>query len=174
MGEPVTGWWRSNAVGLGALAVLIPALALTIGWNETAPGASNSPTRADALTPGSSTDYAGAVVGPVQADVVELPLAPQGTRVVTVAIEVDPGASPFSCASPVLREIGGSGRQWNARTDLGREWDPDRQTFCDAESTARFTLELDYLVPDDASGPFAVELGSPEAYPEFVSAVVEP
>jgi hypothetical protein len=94
--------------------------------------------------------------------------------VVTVAIEVDPGAAPFVCTVPVLREVGGSERQWNATSDLDREGDPDRQTYCDTESTAAFTLELDYLVPEDASGPFEVEVGSPDAYPEFVSAVVEP
>ena len=32
--EPVTGWWRANAVALGALVVLIPATALTMSWNE--------------------------------------------------------------------------------------------------------------------------------------------
>ncbi|MFB7894458.1 hypothetical protein ACFC1I_19805 [Microbacterium sp. NPDC056044] len=174
MGEPVTGWWRSNALGLGALIVLVPALAVTIWWNETAPGVANSPTRAIALAPGAATEYAGAVVGPVAAEFADLPLALQETRVVTVAVEVDPGAAPFACTQPVLREVGGRERQWNAASDLGREWDPDRQTLCDPEATAPFTLELDYLVPEDASGPFVLEVASPDAYPEFVSAVVEP
>ena len=174
MVEPVTGWWRANAVGLGALVVLVPALAATILWNETAPGVANSPTRAIALAPGATTEYAGATVGPVTAEFTELPLQPQSTRVVTVAVEVDPGEEPLACTRPVLREVGGRERQWTATSDLGREWDPDRQTLCDSEATAPFTLELDYLVPEDASGPFAVEVGSPAAYPEFVSAVVAP
>lgn len=174
MGEPVTGWWRSNAVAVGALVVLVPATAVAMSWNEWAVTLRNTPTAPISVAPGESAEYAGATVGPASADFTELPLAPQDARVVTVSLRIDPGDPAIACSKPVLREVDGAQRQWNARDDLGREWDSERRAFCDPEATAPYQMEIDYLVPEDASGPFTVELGSVGWYPEFVSAVVAP
>ena len=170
----MSGWWRSNAIALGALVVLVPAAALTMSWNEWAGIRANSATEPIAVAPGDSTRYAGAMVGPATAEFTELPLAPQDGRVVSVTVRIDPGDAALACLKPVLREIDGERRQWSTRDDLGRDWDPDRWSFCNDEATAPYDLELDYLVPADASGPFSVELESAVAWPEFVSAVVAP
>ncbi|NLP83411.1 hypothetical protein HF576_06115 [Microbacterium sp. CFH 90308] len=170
----MTGWWRSNAIALGALAVLIPAAALTMSWNEWAGIRQGSATEPISVAPGESVRYADAHVGPVSAEFTELPLAPQDARVLAVTVQIDPGDPPIACSAFVLREVDGAMREWTPRDDLGREWDSDRWTFCDDEATAPYEVELDYLVPEDASGPFTVEFGSAGSYPEFVSAVVAP
>lgn len=169
----MTGWWRANAIALSALVLLVPATVLTMSWNEwggTWPGS----TQAIIVNPGGSAQYAGATVGPATAEFTELPLAPHDARVLAVTVRIDPGNPAIRCPQPRLREIDGAQRQWNSRDDLGRDWDADRRAFCDPDATAPYDLEIDYLVPADASGPFAVELTSVEAVPEFVSAVVAP
>ncbi|MFD4960102.1 hypothetical protein [Microbacterium sp. NPDC058389] len=182
----MTGWWRSNAVALGALIVLVPATYAALTWNEWSSVLQGSPSQAITVEPGDTVKYAGATVGPASAEFTELPSVPQGAHVVTVTLHIDPGKHskpgkpgkptnpPISCSSPELHEIGGLERQWNANDDLGREWDPDRWTFCDSDATGPYDLLLDYLVPVDVSGPFTVKLSSGVAVPEFVSAVVEP
>lgn len=170
----MTGWWRSNAIALGVLAVLVPAAALTMSWNEWAGIRQGSASEPISLAPGESVRYADAIVGPVSGEFAELPLAPRDARVVTVTVQIDPGDPAIACAPIVLKEVDGAGREWTRRDDLGREWDSDRWTFCDDEAVAPYEIELDYLVPEDAPGPFVVELGSARSYPEFVSAVIEP
>lgn len=174
MGEPVSGWWRTNAVALGALVVLIPAAALPMSWNEWAGIREGTATEPIRLASGESARYAEAVVGPVSAEFTELPLAPRDTRVVTVTVPIEPGDPAIACSPFLLKEVDGARREWTPRQDLGRDWDSDRATFCDDEATARYEVELDYLVPKDASGPFVVEFGSAGSYPQFVSAVVAP
>lgn len=174
MDEPVSGWWRANAVALGAIVVLVPATYAALTWNEWSSVLQNSPSRAVVLEPGDQIDYAGATIGPASAEFTRLPDMPAGTRVVTVTMHVDPGDPPLKCGTPQLHEVGGRQRQWNARNDLGREWDPDLQTLCSSEATGPYDLVLDYLIPDDVSGPFTVELSATSEWPEFVSAVIEP
>jgi len=174
MGEPVTGWWRSNAVALGALVVLVPATYAALTWNEWSSYLQGSPSQAITVEPGDTLEYAGATVGPVSAEFTELPTAPQGSRVVTVTLHIDPDGPELHCSTPELHEIGGLQRQWDANDDLGREWDADRRTFCDPEATTPYDLVLDYVMPEDVSGPFTVKLSSPSALPAFMSAVVEP
>ena len=170
----MTGWWRANAIALGALVVLIPATAATISWNEWAGIRQATASEPISLAPGESAEYAGASVGPASAEFTDLPLVPQGARVITVTVRIDPGDPAIACPEPVLREVGGAQRQWNAHDDLGREPSSNRWTFCDSEATAPYDMEIDYLVPDDASGPFTVELSSGTELPAFVSAVVAP
>lgn len=170
----MTGWWRSNAIALGALVVLVPTAALTMSWNEWSGIRQGTATEPIRVAPGESVRYADALVGPVSAKFTELPLVPQDARVVTVTVPVDPGEPAIACSPFVLKEAHGAGREWTPRDDLGREWDSERRTFCDDEATAPYEVELDYLVPEDASGPFTVEFGSAGSYPEFVSAVVAP
>ena len=68
----MTGWWRSNAIALGALVVLVPAAALTMSWNEWAEIRQSTATEPIRVEPGDSVRYADAVVGPVSAEFTEL------------------------------------------------------------------------------------------------------
>ena len=49
----MTGWWRTNAVALGALVVLAPALVGVVAWNEWSQHDSGRPVHVD--TGGSAT-----------------------------------------------------------------------------------------------------------------------
>lgn len=175
MGESMTGWWRANAMSLGVLAVLVPGVVLSVAWNEWSEYYGSRASRPLTVAPGDSVEYGGATVGPATARFRDDPLAPDGARVVSVRIRVDPSDPGLSCMSPVLRETDGSRRQWDAASyELDRGWDVNRPTSCVAEATSPYTMEVDYLVPVDAPGPFTVELDSVDFWPEFVSAVVEP
>ncbi|MBD3940662.1 hypothetical protein IF188_02985 [Microbacterium sp. NEAU-LLC] len=174
MDQPVTGWWRSNAVALGAVLVLVPATYAAMAWNEWSETLQGTPTQPILLQPGESTEYVGATIGPVAAEYGEFPDAPQGGKVITVEIQIDPAGAEFACSTPELHETGGLERQWSYTTDLGREWDDDLHTGCDSELTEPYAITVDYLVAEDVSGPFTVWLASKPGLPEFVSAVVDP
>jgi hypothetical protein len=169
------GWWRRNAVPLVAVALLLPVTAGVIAANEWSEWDLGHATKPITVAAGGAVDYDGATVGPAQARFVDDPAAPDGTRVVSATVLVTPGDDPIACPTPRLRETGGAGRQWDeASFELDRDFGEERNTFCDSEVPIRYSLTLDYLVPDDAAGPFAIEIESGDELPEFVRLVVEP
>lgn len=171
----MTGWWRANGVALSALVVLVPAMAIAVGWNEWWNYYSGRGSIPTTIQPGESAAYGGATIGPATGEFTDDPLAPEGTRVVSVRVRVDPGAPPIQCLEPLLRELDGAQRQWNSASyELSRGWDVNRPTSCVADATSPYSLDVDYLVPSDASGPFAVEIESAEVIPEFARVIVEP
>ncbi|WP_163634202.1 hypothetical protein [Microbacterium sp. B35-04] len=175
MGEPVSGWWRRNAVALGALVILVPALGATVTWHEWSEANSGALAAPVVLEQCQHTRYGDAVVGPAAADFVDDPLAPPDARVLKVQIDIDPGASELACAEPMLRELKGLKREWDADTSsLTTDWDPLHPASCSSDVTERYTLDVRYVVPQDAAGPFAVDMISAELWPENVRFIVEP
>jgi hypothetical protein len=173
--QAVTGWWRANAVALGALVLLVPVTAAAVGWNEWSGYYSGRASSPVTIQSGESAAYGEATIGPATAQFTEHPLAPEGTRVVSVRVQVDPGDPAIQCIQPALRELEGVRRQWNSASyELDRGWDADRPTSCIADATEPYTLDVDYLVPLDASGPFVVEIESTGLLPEFARVVVTP
>jgi hypothetical protein len=171
----IRSWWRRNRIPLAAIAVLLPLTVGVIAMNEWSEWDLGHATKPIVVPAGETASYGGATIGPATAEFADDPLAPQGTRVVSTIVLITPGDSPISCATPQLREAGGAGRQWDeASFELERDFDADRNTFCNSEVPIRYSLTLDYLVPDDAAGPFVIELESGEELPEFVRLVVEP
>lgn len=169
----MTGWWRRNAVALVALGVLLPATVAAIAvqeWGEIT--GATQPVLVDA---GESLEYVGAVVGPARAEFVEDDAAPSGAKILSVTVEVDPDpAAPIACVTPRLRELGGLGRQWSERSyELGRSLDEDLTT-CASDAASPYRMVLDYVVPDDADGPFTVEVDSFEGWPVQVRLLVDP
>lgn len=177
MGEAMRrGWWRRNALALGAVAILLPATVLIpmgVEWWRWSQADPVFPTTA---TAGESIDWAGASWGPATA-VDETGAfaadAPAGTRVLVIEIPVDPAAETPGCTTPVLRELGGAGREWGAAT-TEVDWRYEQPSSCETGSEAPFTLEVPYLVPDDARGPFGVELTVPNELPGFLRLEVIP
>lgn len=169
------GWWRRNAIPLVAVAVLLPLTAGVVAVNEWSEYDLGHATKPVTVPAGDSADYAGAVIGPARAEFASDDAAPEGTRVVTATVLVTPGDEPIACLSPVLRELDGAHRQWNeASFELDRDFSDDRRTSCDSEMAIRYSLSLDYLVPDDATGPFTIDLESGAGLPRYVSLVIAP
>ena len=169
----MTHWWRRNAVALGVLAVILPATFVTVGSQESAQR--GGPSHDVFVAPGESVQYVGAAVGPARAKITDDPAAPRGTRVVTVTVEIDPDPTdPIACRSPQLHEVDGLQRVWNERSsELDRGFDDDI-TSCSSEESAPYSLRLEYVVPEDATGPFTVDVNSVEGWPDLARLRVEP
>ncbi|MCP2635832.1 hypothetical protein K0817_004525 [Microbacterium sp. HD4P20] len=175
MDDALTGWWRANAAALGVLVLLVPATAAAVGWNEWSSYYSGRASIPIMVQAGESAAYGEATIGPATAEFTEHSLAPSGTRVVSVRVRVDPGDPAIQCFEPPLRELEGLQRQWNSASyELDRSWDVERPTSCIADATTPYTLDVDYLVPLDASGPFVVDIESGGLLPEFARLVVAP
>lgn len=176
------GWWRSNAVALVALALLIPAVVVIIGGNEWNDGSAGRPWQPIGVSPGESAAYGEAQIGPASAELISAESAddreltvPDGMRVVVTTVRVDPGSPAISCLPLVLRERDGAQRQWNgARLEVDWPFDAAQPTSCDRDAVAPYSLVTPFLVPDDARGPFAVDIAGVDELPRFVRLDVAP
>lgn len=169
-------WGRRNALALGAVAILLPAAVLIPTAVEWWRWSQNDPLFPTTAAAGERVVWAGAAWGPATA-VDETGTyaddAPSGTRVIVVELPVDAEGETPDCATPVLRELGGQGRQWDAAvTEV--DWPYEQPTYCETGSEAPFTVAVPFLVPDDARGPFGVELTVPDQLPGFLRLEVIP
>lgn len=159
----MTGWWRRNAVALGALAILTPIAVIAFDGAELAP--TRTPHRDVAA--GGTTQVGDWTFGPVTMT----PLARGGLDVpadgepVLVSVRVDPGRAEVGCTTLVLRRPD-AGRTW-ADSDIGWEGDSDQTTGCASDTTGAFDVVATMLLPrggDDAvpDGGYDVELSTLE------------
>jgi hypothetical protein len=173
MERSMTGWWRRNAVALVTAGVLLPITLGAIALHERVDSA--GAWQDAVVAPGDSIEYAKATIGPATARFVDDAAAPVGTRVVQVTVDIDPNASdPIACLTPQLHELGGSQREWNERSyDLGRGFDEDL-TSCSSDESSPYSLFLEFVVPEDAEGPFTVDVDAAEGWPVQARLQVEP
>lgn len=176
----MSGWWRRNAAALGILAVLVPVTGLTIGWREWHEVHDNAGRRTFAIDvpADGTTELAGATWGPVRSGVLEDVsglVVPDDARVIAAAITVTPaGDEAVGCPRPVLVEQS-TGRQWNEmRTELGFEYDADEPTTCVSDATDPYEVLVPFIVPEDAAGPFWVEVAPFSAGSTFVRFSIDP
>lgn len=171
MDDAVTArWWRRNAIALAAVAVLLPTTAVVVGGNEWWNANQADPVFPTTVDTGTTVEYGGATWGPARwgtgaadtaADV------PAGARAVVIEVPVDPHGEILSCGSPMLRERDREGRRWSdALADV--EWNDDRPTSCPSDERTPFTIAVPYLVPDDATGPFDLELALTDQLPGYL------
>ena len=103
-------------------------------------------------------------------------LVPEGAQVVAVKIPVAPDATadePIKCDRPVLIEQS-TGRQWTEmRTELGLPWSAEEPLACDSTIEGDFAIFVPFIVPEDATGPFWVDIDVREN-PRFVRFSIEP
>lgn len=158
------GWWRTNALSLSILLVLVPASAWSITWN--ARNNQNS-IYLDRITPnlvepGETTELAGATWGPIRSAVIHDTTGmtvPSGTKVVGIAIPVDIDPSdPVRCDRPLLIEQD-SGRQWNEMSyELGLEVRSTDAIDCLFDSLEDYEIIVPFIVPEDSVGPYWVDV----------------
>ena len=178
------GWWRRNAVALGLLLVLLPATFLGIGWWQWKYTFPDSGQPLWALEPGKpgTVDLQGATWGPVQAkeitDTAGLDM-PEDAKLILVGVTVTPtGDKAPGCGSPQLVEQR-TGRAWeSARTELGLLWNKDEPENCitsfDDDKTVPYKLILPFVVPEDATGPYWVDVQPYLAGSRYVRFRIDP
>lgn len=176
MGRPVTpGWWRRNTAALVAVALLVPATILVVGGPDIWDALRSRPLIPTTASPGESLDYAGASWGPARAIVRDAPdELPEDTKIIDVEVLVDPRSEDLTCSPPTLRELS-TDREWSDATwELQLDSAPDRTTLCRIDGGGPFTLAVSYLVPDEAVGPFGLDLVLADETPSFLRFVVSP
>lgn len=172
-------WWRRNTVALIALALLVPATAAAVGWQEWYQYFGFG---ARAVTPvvvpeDETTDLAGAAWGPIRGgeidDVSGLDV-PEKTRLIAVAVPVDPESEGVGCEAPVLVEQS-TGREWSpVRAEIGLDWSADEPETCLSEQASPYELIVPFVVPADVEGPFWVDIRPYRAGGSFVRFEFEP
>jgi hypothetical protein len=175
-------WWRRNSAALIALAVLVPATVTAIGWREWSATyeVSSQYVRPVVVAEGEDTiEFAGATWGPVTSGTFTaddgLPV-PEGAEVIAVKIPVrnnDPD-DLIGCPSPVLVEQS-TGRQWSEMSiALDLDYDPDAPTLCSTDSAAPYEMLVPFIVPEDAVGPFWIDVMPYGEGPGFVRFSIDP
>ncbi|MGW8483052.1 hypothetical protein ACWGJP_07915 [Microbacterium sp. NPDC055903] len=181
----MSGWWRRNAVGVIAVAVLVPLSAVVVVGNEWKEYFLYDSTYPAQVANDGTVELAETTWGPVRAvDITgsEGLENPEGTKVIAVAIPVDPHDVAPGCGSPVLVERS-TGREWVQRRDeLGIPWTVDEHVACvlpekddDGEPLPidPYEILVAYVVPEDA-GPFWVDVSPTPAIPSFARFVIDP
>lgn len=175
-------WWRRNALALGALVILVPASVVVIAGNEWADYyLYRSTVPVDPQEDG-TVELANATWGPVRsAEITDTSeyTVPEGVRVIAVAVPVEPGKDAPSCMAPQLVEQS-TGRQWNEmRSALGIPYSIEESASCavateDDPVVDPYELIVAFGVPDDAEGPFWVEVSPVESLPRLARFSIDP
>lgn len=161
MGDTVSvGWWRRNALALGALVILVPAGVWafdTIEFGSVRNAQHSVPVGAELLV--GDWTFATPEIIPVDPEEVG---APFGSRPVLVQIAVTPGEDAVVCATPALIDPT-TGREWGPRFDLDRRSEDGERDLCprpvddEGVSAVPFDLTALVLLPADAPGRLLVE-----------------
>lgn len=164
-----------NAIPLALLVVLAPAAALGIWWSDATIVREQS---FDATTPvlakkGETVELADTTWGPIRSGVIidtEGLTPPPHTKVIAVAIPVDPDVSaPVGCDAPRLVQQS-TGRQWNEMSfELGLDYSSTENRQCAPDATGPYEMINVFAVPEDVDGPFWVDVqltgtGTGDAY----------
>lgn len=179
--RPDQSWWQRNRVWLVALAIVAPITGVTI-FSKSAREWRNRHPATTSVDYGSTVELratggsSGATIGPATATFSDTVDGPPQTRVVQVSIAIDHGGE-LNCASPSLRELDGERRRWTSdaeATPVPTNFDEvSAPSTCDSEQNGPYQIETAYWVPDDAVGPFAIEIRTLSP-PRVVSLKVRP
>lgn len=148
-------WLRRNVISLAVLAVLLQVAIVVIGGNEWLTAKRNLEFLPIHVASGGRVEYAQSTFGPA---VLRAPTAdddldvPSGARGVVVHFDVVPGDEALLC-SVVLRETGGSRRQWDPAGLVSP---------CQSEPTGPYSADVPFLLPSDAKGPFVADVSVSE------------
>lgn len=174
------GWWRRNASALVAVLVLAVATVGITSAREWSDYFSGRPTQAVTAQPGETATLDGSTFR--LADVREEAFGegevgealPAGTKAIVVSIDVDAeegGALPAGCLVS-LDETGGShgDRTWDDASLAPVEipMSEDAVGYCASDAAGPYTLEVPFIVPENADGALTVSVLVAESVPRFV------
>lgn len=171
-------WWRRNRFALIALAVLVPATALGIGWHEWHQyyGFDARPFQPIVVEDGDDAELVGVTWGPIRGgelDDLSGFDVPAGATVIAVGVPVDAGTEGVSCVAPVLVHQE-TGREWRtARSEMGLLSDSAEPETCVTSQKGEYELIVPFVVPDDVEGPFWVDVWPQEAGGSFLRFALE-
>lgn len=147
-------WWRSQRAAFAALALAAITAAGAYLWLDVLPSLrdSGTVTAADETAEVAEQTIA---LGAVTWDDYE---APAGSRTLSVRIRASGGPDSGSCTVTTLTDRS-SGRTWvSSRQGLDVPYD-DGERSCIASATS-YGIQLVFLLPDDAVGPFDLDIGT--------------
>lgn len=146
-------WWRQQRIALISLAVAGAAAIGVHVWLDVLPAIPDEP--AVVSSPEGPTSIAGQELELSSARWDEY-AAPAGSRSLSIRLDARAGADSDSCGTFVLREAHGA-RVWqNARSALDVPYDDD-ESGC-ATEPGRYRILAVFLLPDDAAGPFLLDV----------------
>jgi hypothetical protein len=167
-------WWRSNAVALVALALVLPATAAVPTVNEWWDYYSGRPAQAVDVEPGAVTSFADAIWSDVRltsrSDRPDLDIPP-GTKllVATIDVDIEPSDPPPGCTLTV-REATGAQRRWSSASSDLSAWRTSEgmASSCSSEAMEPYTVEVPFVLPDDSRGPYTIDMSVGEELPRFL------
>lgn len=169
-GTSAGGWWRRNSLPLLALLILAAATPAAMVGLSLRRQRQSSPTEPIVVEAGQSAEYGPATVGPAKLTELDDDVgAPPNTRVVEATIGLRNATWPL-CPSPSLVETTGAQRRFT-RTSLlntGGVGNP-----CAASADGSVEMLLTYVVPADATGPFAIEFVAIDEAPRYLEFKVQ-
>lgn len=172
-------WWRRNRLGLVVSAVLLPATVFAVGWENwhLMYDFGARPVDPIIVAEDDSAELVGASFGPVRSAVIEdlsgLDV-PDGAKVIAAAVPVDPGPKGVSCRRPTLTQQS-SGRQWALmRSEIGVPYNPDEPEFCSADELGDYELIAPFVIPEDAEGPFWLDVWPQDSGGMFLRFSIDP
>lgn len=172
-------WWHTNLAALIALVVLLPVTAATVGWQEWYQyfGFGTRSVTAVPVEEHETTELADAVWGPLRGGEItdaEGLNVPTDARVLAVGVPVAPSRTGIACETPMLVEQS-TGREWRPmRAEIGVGYDSGEPETCLSEQVEPYELILPFVVPEDATGPFWVDVRPYDADGSFVRFSFEP
>lgn len=176
----MTGWWRRNAVALGALLVLTPVTLGAVVWDGWQDHNLFQNTIPIDVADGDSLELAGASWGPIRASEISDTSGfdvPAGAKVLAAAIPVDPHEGQPSCFAPTLVQQSTGIRFPESRTELDLPSSSEEPTRCvtgEEGTIDPYELIVPFIVPSDADGPFWVEVASSDAVPSVIRFSIDP
>lgn len=153
MSAPHGSWWRSQRLALIALAASAVAVLGAYLWLDVLPSMRQPDRVIEAEDDSVTISGQDLELGFVEWGEFD---APEGSRTVSVRLSASGGADAGSCGVATLTEPSSS-RTWVSSRE-GLDVDRDLgETSCVAEP-ASYRILLVFLVPDDAEGPFVLDI----------------